>query len=229
MFASLSSSSSGFIVQNHGKSSVGVICVCPDRLRRSPWLWPNSNPLFLMILFRFSIRLLILLLLSVGLAVPASAVLNDNAYDGNIYALYAGNGSLVPPSTTLADSMASGRTAVIIYYLDDSTVSKRFAPVVSELQRFWGRNIDLMPLTTDALQGRETSDPNDPAHYWKGTIPQVTVINADGQVVFDRDGQVPLASINAAISGATGLPAPDFSEIDQEGSFNEVNVEVNAS
>ncbi|MAB54471.1 MAG: thioredoxin, partial [Synechococcus sp. CPC35] len=69
----------------------------------------------------------------------------------------------------------------------------------------------------------------DPARYWKGTIPQVTVLNADGQVVFDRDGQVPLASINAAISGATGLPAPDFSEIDQEGSFNEVNVEVNAS
>ena len=182
-----------------------------------------------MILFRFSIRLLILLLLSVGLVVPASAVLNDNAYDGNIYALYAGNGSLVPPSTTLADSMASGRTAVIVYYLDDSTVSKRFAPVVSELQRFWGRNIDLMPLTTDALQGRETSDADDPARYWKGTIPQVTVINADGQVVFDRDGQVPLASINAAISEATGLPAPDFSEIDQEGSFNEVNVEVNAS
>ena len=182
-----------------------------------------------MILFRFSIRLLILLLLSVGLAVPASAVLNDNAYDGNIYALYAGNGSLVPPSTTLADSMASGRTAVIIFYLDDSTVSKRFAPVVSELQRFWGRNIDLMPLTTDALQGRETSAPDDPARYWNGTIPQVTVITGEGRVIFDRAGQVPLASINEAISEATGLPAPDFSEIDQEGSFNEVNVEVNAS
>ena len=30
---------------------------------------------------------------------PVQAVLNDDRYDGNIYALYAGNGSLVPPPT----------------------------------------------------------------------------------------------------------------------------------
>jgi hypothetical protein len=28
---------------------------------------------------------------------PVGAVLNTDSYDGNIYALYAGNGSLVPP------------------------------------------------------------------------------------------------------------------------------------
>jgi hypothetical protein len=62
---------------------------------------------------------------------PAQAVLNDDNYDGNIYALYAGNGSLVPPANTLEDTLADQRTAVIVYYLDDSAVSKRFAPVVS--------------------------------------------------------------------------------------------------
>ena len=69
-------------------------------------------------------------------------MLNSDSYDGNIYALYAGNGSLVPPASTLEESLAEGRTAVIVYYLDDSAVSKRFAPVVSELQRLWGRSID---------------------------------------------------------------------------------------
>ena len=157
---------------------------------------------------------------------PAQAVLNDDNYDGNIYALYAGNGSLVPPANTLEDTLADQRTAVIVYYLDDSAVSKRFAPVVSELQRLWGRGIDLLPLTIDPLQGRQPTGAADPATYWRGQIPQVVVIDPQGEVVFDQDGQVSLVAINEAISRATGLPAPDLPTIDQEGSFNEVNIEV---
>ena len=157
---------------------------------------------------------------------PAQAVLNDDNYDGNIYALYAGNGSLVPPANTLEDTLADQRTAVIVYYLDDSAVSKRFAPVVSELQRLWGRGIDLLPLTIDPLQGRQPTGAADPASYWRGQIPQVVVIDPKGEVVFDQEGQVTLGSINEAISRATGLPAPELPAINQEGSFNEVNIEV---
>ena len=160
---------------------------------------------------------------------PVGAVLNTDSYDGNIYALYAGNGSLVPPASTLGDAMDSGRTSVVIYYLDDSAVSKRFAPVVSELQRLWGQNIELIPLTTDGLQGRPASGAKDPATYWNGSIPQVVVIGPDSRLVFDRDGQVPLSEINQAISSATGLPAPDLGDINQDGSFNEVNVEVTSN
>ena len=96
---------------------------------------------------------LVLLLQTAGLAgallgSPASAWagLNDDRYDGNIFALYAGNGSLVPPRSTLAEARAEGRVAVVVYYLDDSSVSKRFAPVVSELQRQWGNSIELGPI-----------------------------------------------------------------------------------
>ena len=35
------------------------------------------------------------------LASPVGAARDSNSYDGNIYALYAGNGSLVPPAGTL--------------------------------------------------------------------------------------------------------------------------------
>jgi hypothetical protein len=177
-------------------------------------------------LVRCLITVSIALLLHVA---PAAAVLNSDSYDGNIYALYAGNGSLVPPANTLEESLAEGRTAVIVYYLDDSAVSKRFAPVVSELQRLWGRSIDLLPLSTDPLQGREALGAGDPATYWSGTIPQVVVIGTDGRVVLDQNGQVPLAAINDAISASTGLPAPDLGRINQEGSFNEVNIEVTAN
>ena len=102
--------------------------------------------------------------------------------------------------------------------------------MVSELQRLWSRSIDLLPLTTDELQGREPgAAADDPAHYWNGRIPQVVVIAPDGRVVLDQDGQVPLAAINAAIAEATGLPAPELPAINPEGRFNEVNIEVTAN
>ena len=181
----------------------------------------GTRPMASLLKFLFAFSLAMVLW-----ANPAGAIRDNDSYDGNIYALYAGNGSLVPPATTLEDSLKSGRTAVIVYYLDDSAVSKRFAPVVSELQRIWMRSIDLMPLSTDPIQNRNSTLSTDPATYWRGTIPQVVVIGPDGRVVFDQDGQVPLQQINEAISAATGLDAPDLSAIDPGGSFNEVNIEV---
>lgn len=158
------------------------------------------------------------------LASPCEAARDTDSYDGNIFALYAGNGSLVPPATTLKDALAKERTSVIVFYLDDSSTSKIFAPVVSELQRLWGREVDLLPLTTDAFQGDNSQDPADPATYWHGTIPQVVVIDGKGKILLDEDGQVPLEAINAAISAATGIEAP--AQGSTTISFNELNTEV---
>ena len=172
----------------------------------------------------FLIRSVVAVLALVLIALPAQAIRETDSYDGNIFALYAGNGSLVPPAVTLADSQQAGRTSVIVYYLDDSRTSKAFSPAVSELQRLWGNSVDLLPLTTDALQGRATNHRTDPAHYWHGIVPQVVVIDGNGQLLLDEDGQVPLEKINAAISEATGLPAPQGESMSL--SFNELNTEV---
>ena len=76
---------------------------------------------------------------------PAYASLDDDRYDGNIFALYAGNGSLVPPQSTLAEGLARKDVVVMVFYLDDNSASKRFAPVVSELQRLWGIALPCCP------------------------------------------------------------------------------------
>ncbi|MEB3199630.1 MAG: thylakoid membrane photosystem I accumulation factor [Synechococcaceae cyanobacterium] len=172
----------------------------------------------------------LVLLLVCGLALtarPAWAALDDDRYDGNIYALYAGNGSLVPPRSSLAQALEDRRVSVLVYYLDDSSASKRFAAVVSELQRLWGQSVELMPLVTDPLQDRPDRGPADPAHYWHGEIPQVVVLDAAGKVVFEASGQVPVQQINAAISRATGLTLPASALAGSvTGSFNELNSEV---
>ncbi len=167
-----------------------------------------------------------LLLGWLGLARPAWAALDSNSYDGNIYALYAGNGSLVPPRSTLEQALAEQRPALVVYYLDDASASKRFAPVVSELQRLWGNSIELIPLAVDPLQNRPSQGSADPARYWHGHIPQVVVFDAKGSVLLDKDGQVPLEAINAAVSQATGIALPESFKSSTTISINELNAEV---
>ncbi|MFM1799825.1 MAG: hypothetical protein RLZZ117_2103 [Cyanobacteriota bacterium] len=154
---------------------------------------------------------------------PARASLDNDRYDGNIFALYAGNGSLVPPRVTLAEALAEKRVTVLVFYLDDSATSKQFSGVVSELQRVWGETIELLPLVTDPLQGRADEGPGDPLHYWRGSVPEVVVLGSDGQVVFQKAGLVELAALNGALSRATGLPLPPALAPDAGASFNELN------
>ncbi len=180
-------------------------------------------------MLRLALSLTFSLLLLLPLLAPAAAgaALTSDTYDGNIYALYAGNGSLVPPRGTLAQSLAKGRAAVVVYYLDDDAASKQFAPVVSELQRLWGNTIDLIPLVTDPLQNRADTGNDDPAHYWRGFTPQVVVFAKDGRVLLDAEGQVNLGSINEAVSEATDIPLPEsFRSGTSTVSINELNAEV---
>ena len=164
------------------------------------------------------------LLLSLFLvASPTFAARETNSYDGNIYFLYGANGSLVPPSSNLSKAIDQNRTSVIIYYLDDSADSKAFAPVVSALQLIWGPSIDIIPLTTDEMQGNISTSPQDESYYWRGVIPQVVVINGKGEVIMDKEGLVSLEVLNKSISEASGLDQPSYSiEIK---SFNEYNSE----
>ena len=85
---------------------------------------------------------------------PCYAARDTDSYDGNIYPIYAGNGSLVPPPSNLSNALDNKKTSVIIYYLDDSATSKAFAPVVSGLKLLWGSSIDLLPITIDEIQGK---------------------------------------------------------------------------
>jgi hypothetical protein len=166
-------------------------------------------------------------LLTLLSAVPAAwAARDSDSYDGNIYALYGGNGSLVPPRTSLAEALAGQRPVVLAFYLDDSRDSKSMAPVFNELQRLWGRTAELILLPTDPLQNRADQGHGDPAHYWKGTIPQVLVFDREGTVVFDQSGQVGLDGINAALSQVTGLKPQGESSFSLSREVNELNSEI---
>tara|TARA_Y100001968_G_scaffold211944_1_gene195066 strand:+ start:143 stop:700 length:558 start_codon:yes stop_codon:yes gene_type:complete len=173
-----------------------------------------------LILFRIFPLLFILFLLYVN---PVYSARDTDSYDGNIYPIYAGNGSLVPPPSTLSESLKNNRTSVLVFYLDDSATSKKFAPVVSGIKLLWSSSIDLIPLSIDEIDNDEKKTPEDPGFYWHGKIPQTVILDGKANVLLDKEGQVSFDDINDAISKGTGLKKPDFDLTVK--SFNEYNSE----
>ena len=173
-----------------------------------------------MILIRIFSSLLILFILYVN---PVSSARDTNSYDGNIFPIYAGNGSLVPPQSTLSESLKNERTSILVFYLDDSATSKEFAPVVSGIKLLWSSSVDLIPISIDEIDNDEKKTFKDPGYYWHGKIPQLVILDGKGNVLLDKDGQVSFDEINDAITESTGLKKPDFDLTVK--SFNEYNSE----
>jgi len=164
----------------------------------------------------------ILILLIIFTSYPAYASRDTDSYDGNIFPIYAGNGAIVPPQTTLEESLKNERVSVLFFYLDDSSDSKAMAPVISGLDLIWRNNIDLIALTTDELQNEESKlDKNQPNYYWNGLIPQTIILDSNGEVKFDMNGLVNIDDLNKIIGELKGIDIRD-STFSVE-SFNEYN------
>jgi len=126
---------------------------------------------------------------------PALAGIKDDRYDGNIFVIYAGNGSLVPSKETLAQTLAEHKPAILTFYTDDSSDCKKYAPVVSEMQAFYGRATEIIPISVDTIADK-TYQPTEPGYYYGGSVPQVVVFNQSGQVILNKKGQVPFEEID---------------------------------
>jgi thiol-disulfide isomerase/thioredoxin len=156
----------------------------------------------------------------------ALAALDDDHFDGNIFALYAGNGSLVPPRVTLTESMNQGRPSLLVFFLDDSKDCKKFVTTVSELQRFYGRVADFIPVNVDTLLPDAKKSPQEPGYYYKGYVPQTVLINQSGKVVLDKNGQVAFETVDDAFRQVFDLLPRNESVELRRRSFNEFNTEL---
>ena len=92
----------------------------------------------------------------------AFAAIDDDRYDGNIFVVYAGNGSLIPAKATLAQALAQHKPALLTFYVDDSSDCKKYTIVVSRLQSFYGKAAEIIPVRADDLSFQETYSPKEP-------------------------------------------------------------------
>jgi len=141
---------------------------------------------------------------------PCFAGINDDHFDGNIFALYAGNGSLIPPKVSLSDSLRLQKPALLVFYLDDSRDCKLYSEVVSNLQSYYGRVTDFIPLNIDSLPLSPSPELSDPSHYFRGKVPQTVLIDQSGKVVLDSIGNVPFDGVDAQFRRVFGLPPFEF-------------------
>ena len=157
---------------------------------------------------------------------PALATLTDDRYDGTIFALYAGNGSLVPPKVKLTDSFKRNKPVLLVFYTDDSSDSKQYAIVVSQLQEFYGREADFMPITVDSLPPQPSPELTEPSHYYEGFVPQTLILDQSGKVVFNAKGQVPFEQVDDAFRKVFDLLPREKSIPLKRRVVNELNVEL---
>ena len=183
-------------------------------------------------LFKISLRFCIICLAVVTLSFgafgqdSAIASIDDDKYEGNIYILYAGNGSLVPPRIDLKESLKRETPSILVYYIDDSSDCKEYSFTVSRLQEFYGRAANIIPVTVDSLEIGKKYAKNEPGYYYKGTVPQTVILNGKGKVVFDESGQQPYTAMDDVLRKVFDLLPREESEQLVRRSFNEYNAEI---
>ncbi|MGB7247538.1 MAG: thylakoid membrane photosystem I accumulation factor [Phormidesmis sp.] len=157
---------------------------------------------------------------------PAFAGLDDDDYDGNIFALYAGNGSIVPPRFDLTQSFKQDKPTLLVFYVDDSRDSKRFSSVVSQLQAPYGRAANFVAVAADSIPPQDSYETNEEGYYFSGAVPQTVLFDADNHLVFNEVGQVPYEKIDDKFREVFDLlPRTESLELRRR-SFNEVNTEL---
>ncbi len=159
-------------------------------------------------------------------AMPACASLKDDRYDGNIFALYAGNGALVPAKETIAMALERHKPVFLIFYIDDSQDCKEFSPVVSQIQAFFGKLVSIIPVNIDTIPPKDQYSQTEPGYYYQGLLPQVVILDQRGQVVFDQVGQVPFGEMDKVLRQILQLSENPNSQQLQPRAFNEVNTEL---
>jgi hypothetical protein len=168
----------------------------------------------------------LLLWLGLGGQPTAIAGLTDDNYDGNIFALYAGNGSLVPPKVSLEQSLKYGKPAIVVIYVDDSSDCKQFSSVISQLQAPYGRVTNFIPIMADAIPVKATYTPSEPGYYFDNAVPQTLVFNAQGELVFNQAGISSYEAIDDVMRQVFDLLPRTESEELRRRPLNEVNSEL---
>jgi hypothetical protein len=157
---------------------------------------------------------------------PAIAAIDDDKFDGNIFALYAGNGSLVPPRISLATSLQSKKPSLLVFYVDDSKDCKQFVGVVSQLQSYYGKVASFIPISADMIDPSNKYKPTEPGYYYSGVVPQTVVVDGNGKVRLNANGIIGFEAIDDVLRQVFNLlPREESIELKQR-SFNEFNSEL---
>jgi len=152
--------------------------------------------------------------------------IDNDRYDGNIFVVYAGNGSLVPSRLTLKQSFDRELPVILVYYLDDNSDSKEFAFIVSRFQEFYGRAASIIPVNVDTIPIKESYQPDEVGYYYQEAIPQTVVLNQQREVIFNEKGIVEFEAVDDVLRELFDLLPRSKSVELKKRTFNQFNSEL---
>jgi hypothetical protein len=177
-------------------------------------------------LVKFCLITIFCLSMLIGKPSSVMADIDNDRYDGNIFVVYAGNGSLVPSHLTLSQSLQRKTPTILVYYLDDSSDCKKFALIVSRMQEFYGRAASLIPVNVDTIPLKNNYTPEETGYYYQGIVPQTVILNEEGEVIFNGQGQVKYEVVDDVLRDVFDLlPRSESVELKRR-AFNQFNTEL---
>ncbi|MGY6528303.1 MAG: thylakoid membrane photosystem I accumulation factor [Cyanobacterium sp.] len=154
------------------------------------------------------------------------ADIDTDRYDGNIFVVYAGNGSLVPPRLTLKQSFERKLPAIIVYYLDDNSDSKEFAFIVSRFQEFYGRAASIIPVNVDTIPVKDSYKPDEVGYYYEGIIPQTVILDENEKEIYNGKGIIEFEEVDDILRNLFNLlPRSESVQLKRK-TFNQFNSEL---
>ncbi|MBD1853886.1 thylakoid membrane photosystem I accumulation factor [Leptolyngbya sp. FACHB-711] len=175
---------------------------------------------------RLCLSLLLGLVIFCAHTAPASALLTDDRFDGNIFPLYAGNGSLVPPNITLAEAFKNEKPTLLMLYTDDSLDCKEYALVVSRIDGLYGWAMNMIALSVDPLPLKDRYRSDEPGYYYKGYVPQTVIFDQSNKIVLNEKGSISLERIDDVLREVFNLlPRSESTELRRR-PVNEISTEL---
>jgi hypothetical protein len=157
---------------------------------------------------------------------PAYASLTDDRFDGNVFALYGGNSSLVNPKFNIQQSLERHKPVIVVLYVEDSRDSKAFASTISQIQSFYANELTFVTYNTDAIAPGTTLTPQNPGYYYQGVVPQTVILDGNGKVALNAKGTIPFEEIDDKLREVFDLLPRSQSVRLKRRQLNEVNTEL---
>lgn len=160
----------------------------------NPVIWQK-----LKVQWRQSVVLLLSLVVSLSCLLgtsPALATADDDHFDGNVFALYGSNSALATSKINFQNSRSNHKPTLLIFYLNDSRDCKQFAPVVTQLQGFYGWATNFILVDVDSILPKAHYEPTEVGYYYQGFVPQLVLLDQAGEVVMNTKGVVSFEQVD---------------------------------
>lgn len=169
--------------------------------------------------WRIAVGVCLAIALSVSLPLlPASASIDNDRYEGNIFALYGSNGGIVPPKTPLDESIAQRVPTLLVYYIEDSSDCKRYSGAIANLQVRYGLGVNFVPLNVDSF---DVGVATGPGRYFTGQVPETLLFGPDGDILYRSVGDRPITEVENAMRAVFELAPIEAGDLPRQ-PFNEL-------